>query len=78
MIKIISCDFFLFSVDYVKIFGGIFYDFCVYDIDLICWIIGEVFYIVFCFVNVFYLEIGEFNDVDMVGVVMKFLSGVIG
>lgn len=63
---------------YIRIFGGIFYDFCVYDVDFICWMLGEVFYIVFCFVYVFYVYIGVMNDVDIVGVVMKFLSGVIG
>lgn len=78
IIKIISCDFFMFFISYLKILGGIFYDCCVYDVDIICWILGELFYIVFCFVYVFYLEVDEINDVDIVVVVMKFFSGVMG
>ena len=78
VIKTTSRDSSLPSVDYVKISGGIFHDSCVHDIDLICWIMGEAPHTVFCLANAFHSEIGELNDVDTVGVVMKFPSGAIG
>ena len=78
IIKTTSRDFPLPSIDYLKISGGIFHDCCVHDVDVICWILGERPHTVFCFANAFNPVIGALNDVDTVGVVMKFPSGVIG
>ena len=78
VIKTTSRDSPLPSIDYLKISGGIFHDCCVHDVDLICWIMGEAPHTVFCLANAFHSEIGELNDVDTVGVIMKFPSGAIG
>ena len=78
VIKTTSRDSSLPSVDYVKISGGIFHDSCVHDVDVICWIMGEAPHTVFCLAHAFHSEIGELNDVDTVGVLMKFPSGAIG
>ena len=78
VIKTTSRDSPLPTIDYLKISGGIFHDCCVHDVDLICWIMGEAPHTVFCLANAFHSEIGELNDVDTVGVIMKFPSGAIG
>ena len=78
IIKTTSRDFPQPSIDYLKISGGIFHDCCVHDVDLICWIVGETPHTVFCLAHAFNSEIRAINDVDTVGVVMKFPSGSIG
>jgi len=78
IIKTTSRDSPLPSMDFLKISGGIFHDCCVHDVDVICWILGESPHTVFCLAHAFHSEIGALNDVDTVGVVMKFPSGVIG
>lgn len=78
VIKTTSRDSPLPSIDYLKISGGIFHDCCVHDVDVICWIMGESPHTVFCLAHAFHSEIGALNDVDTVGVVMKFPSGAIG
>ena len=66
------------SAEYIKISGGMFYDSCIHDVDLICWIMGETPLSVYCVAHAFNSEIGALNDVDTLGVVMKFPSGAIG
>ena len=78
VIKTTSRDCPLPSIDFLKISGGIFHDCCVHDVDVICWIMGESPHTVFCMAHAFHPEIGALNDVDTVGVVMKFPSGAIG
>jgi len=78
IIKTTSRDSPLPSIDYLKISGGIFHDCCVHDVDVLCWILGESPHTVFCLAHAFHSEIGALNDVDTVGVVMKFPSGIIG
>ena len=78
VIKTTSRDSPLPSIDFLKISGGIFHDCCVHDVDVICWIMGETPHTVFCLAHSFHSEIRELNDVDTVGVIMKFPSGAIG
>ena len=78
VIKTTSRDSPLPSIDFLKISGGIFHDCCVHDVDVICWIMGESPHTVFCLAHAFHSDIGALNDVDTVGVVMKFPSGAIG
>ncbi len=78
VIKTTSRDCPLPSIDFLKISGGIFHDCCVHDVDVICWIMGESPHTVFCLAHAFHSDIGALNDVDTVGVVMKFPSGAIG
>ncbi|XP_058954172.1 myo-inositol 2-dehydrogenase-like [Pocillopora verrucosa] len=66
------------SEGYIRISGGIFHDSCVHDVDLLCWMLGEAPHTVFCLAHAFHAHIGAMNDVDTVGVVMKFPSGAIG
>ena len=49
-----------------------------HDVDVICWIMGEPPHTVFCLGHAFNSEIEAINDVDTVGIVMKFPSGAIG
>ena len=65
-------------IDFLKISGGMFHDCCVHDVDVICWIMGEAPLSVYCVAHAFHSEIGALNDVDTVGVIMKFPSGAIG
>ncbi|XP_029195475.2 myo-inositol 2-dehydrogenase-like [Acropora millepora] len=78
VIKTTSRDSPMPSINFLKISGGIFHDCCVHDVDIICWIVGEVPHTVFCLAHAFHSEIGELKDVDTVAVVMKFPSGIIG
>ena len=78
VIKTTSRDSPLPAIEFLKISGGIFHDCCVHDVDVICWIMGEAPQTVFCLAHAFHSEIEELNDVDTVGVVMKFPSGAIG
>ena len=78
IIKTTSRDCPLPPIDFLKISGGIFHDCCVHDVDVICWIVGEAPHTVFCLAHAFHSDIGALNDVDTVGVVMKFPSGIIG
>ncbi|XP_033121966.1 myo-inositol 2-dehydrogenase-like, partial [Anneissia japonica] len=45
--------------------------------DMICWIMGEAPSTIICQAHSFIPEIGALNDVDQVGIMMKFPSGAI-
>ena len=66
------------STDFLKISGGYFHDCGIHDVDIICWIMGEVPDTVFCLAHAFHSHIAEMDDVDTVGVIMRFPSGAIG
>ena len=78
VIKATSRDSPMPSTGFLNISGGFFHDCGVHDVDLICWIMGEAPQTVFCLAHAFHPHIGAMNDVDTVGVVMKFPSGAIG
>lgn len=78
VVKTTSRDSPLPSEGFLRISGGIFHDCCVHDVDIICWMLGEAPHTVFCLAHAFHSHIGAMNDVDTVGVVMKFPSGAIG
>ena len=78
IIKTTSRDSPMPPIDFLKISGGMFHDCCVHDVDVICWIMEEAPLSVYCVAHAFHSEIGALNDVDTVGVVMKFPSGAIG
>ena len=78
VVKITSRDSPMPSSDFLKISGGHFHDCGIHDVDIICWIMGEVPDTVFCLAHVFHSHIAEMDDVDTVGVIMKFPSGAIG
>ena len=78
IIKTTSRDSPMPPIDFLKISGGMFHDCCVHDVDVICWIMGEAPLSVYCVAHAFHSEIGALNDVDTVGVIMKFPSGAIG
>ena len=65
-------------IEFLKNCGGFFHDDAVHDADLMCWILGETPHTVFCLAHAFHSHVAAINDVDTVGVVMKFPSGVIG
>ena len=65
-------------IEFLKNSWGFFHDAGVHDADMICWILGETPHTVFCLGHAFDSAISTLNDVDTVGVVMKFPSGAIG
>ena len=78
IIKTVSRDSPVPPIGFLKISGGFFHDFGVHDVDVICWILGETPHTVFCLAHAFDSDVATVNDVDTVGVVMKFPSGAIG
>ena len=78
IIKTVSRDSPVPPISFLKISGGFFHDFGVHDVDVICWILGETPHTVFCLAHAFDSDVAAVNDVDTVGVVMKFPSGAIG
>lgn len=77
MVKKTSRDSPIPPVEYLKISGGIFHDCAVHDIDIICWIVGEIPTSVYAQAHAFVPGIAELSDVDTVAIVLKFPSGVI-
>ncbi|XP_071945987.1 uncharacterized oxidoreductase YrbE-like isoform X2 [Antedon mediterranea] len=65
------------STAFLKISGGIFHDCATHDMDMICWIMGEAPSTIVCQAHSFIPEISALNDVDQVGIMMKFPSGAI-
>lgn len=63
------------STDFLKISGGYFHDCGIHDVDIICWIMGEVPDIVFCLAHAFHSHIAEMDDVDTAGATMRPPSG---
>lgn len=78
VVKITSRDSPMPSPEFLKTSGGYFHDCGLHDVDLICWIMGEAPHTVFCLAHAFHSHIAEMDDVDTVGVIMKFSSGAIG
>ncbi|XP_022235200.1 uncharacterized protein LOC106475363 isoform X2 [Limulus polyphemus] len=65
------------SIEYIKTSGGIFHDCAIHDIDLICWILGELPISVSAHSHAFNSLFKGIDDFDTVGIMMKFRSGVI-
>lgn len=67
-----------FFVCFVLIFGGIFMDCSIYDIDFVCWMLGKL--CVLCVfvlgINVLYFVLVEYGDVDNGLVMIEFEGGV--
>ena len=78
IIKTISRDSPVRPIEFLKNSGGCFHDDTVHDADLMWLILGETPQTVFCLAHAFNSAISALNDVDTVGVVMKFPSGAIG
>lgn len=78
IVMILFCDLFLFFVSYIKSLGGLFCDMMIYDLDMVCFLLGEEFVLVYV-VGVFLVdfEIGEVGDVDIVVVILIMVSGKI-
>ncbi|KYM99276.1 PREDICTED: inositol 2-dehydrogenase-like [Cyphomyrmex costatus] len=78
MIKTVSRDSPLPSLDYLKLSGGIFHDCLVHDIDMITWILGEYPDKVSVLAHANIPEIKTIDDFDTVAVVLHFSSGTVG
>ena len=65
------------SIEYVRTSGGFFVDSSVHDIDLVCWIVGELPITIQAQAHAFRRDIADAGDVDTIAIVMKFPSGVI-
>ncbi|XP_076315899.1 putative oxidoreductase YrbE [Tachypleus tridentatus] len=57
--------------------GGLFHDCAIHDIDLICWILGELPTSVYAHSHAFNSLFKDIDDFDTAGIVMNFPSGVI-
>ncbi|KAG0715183.1 putative oxidoreductase YrbE [Chionoecetes opilio] len=77
MVKTVSRDSPMPTLDYLKISGGIFHDCAVHDIDLTCWVLGEYPTHVFASATAFVPEIAAINDHDTAVFTMKFPSGAL-
>lgn len=78
VIKSISRDSPLPSIDYLKISGGIFHDCMVHDIDMITWVLGELPVKVHTMANAQIPEIAAMGDFDNVVTTLEFPSGTLG
>ncbi|XP_067006618.2 uncharacterized oxidoreductase YrbE [Anabrus simplex] len=77
-IKICARDSPLPTVSYIRTSGGIFHDCAIHDIDMMCWILGELPNKVFAMANANIPEMAEINDFDTIAMVLNFPSGTIG
>lgn len=66
------------SIDYIKISGGIFHDCAVHDIDMLCWVLGELPESVMVMASCFDAEYEAAGDVDTVSITLKFPSKALG
>ncbi|KAF3422164.1 hypothetical protein E2986_04925 [Frieseomelitta varia] len=78
VIKTVSRDSPLPSIDYLKISGGIFHDCMVHDFDIITWILGEYPIKVSAQAHAHIPEIKAIGDHDTVVVTLYFPSGTLG
>ncbi|KOX73393.1 putative oxidoreductase YrbE [Melipona quadrifasciata] len=78
VIKTVSRDSPLPSIDYLKISGGIFHDCMVHDFDIITWILGEYPVKVSAQAYAHIPEIKAIGDHDTVVVTLYFPSGTLG
>ncbi|XP_063678068.1 inositol 2-dehydrogenase-like [Bolinopsis microptera] len=78
IIKSISRDSPLPSLDYLKISGGIFHDCMVHDIDMQSWVLGELPVQVHTIANAQIPEIAEIGDYDNVVTTLTYPSGTLG
>lgn len=78
VIKTISRDSPLPSVEYLKSSGGIFHDCMVHDIDMITWVLGEYPTKVAVQAHAHIPEIQAINDFDTVVAIFHFPSGTLG
>jgi len=65
------------SLDYLKISGGIFHDCIVHDVDLACWVVGQLPVKVFAVASAFDRDISALGDHDTVVVTLVFPGGVL-
>ncbi|XP_076320613.1 putative oxidoreductase YrbE [Tachypleus tridentatus] len=65
------------SLEYLNTSGGLFHDCAIHDIDLICWILGELPTSVYAHSHAFNSLFKDIDDFDTAGIVMNFPSGVI-
>ncbi|XP_067006624.2 uncharacterized oxidoreductase YrbE [Anabrus simplex] len=77
-IKICARDSPLPPISYLQTSGGIFHDCAIHDIDMMCWILGELPNKVFAMAHANIPEIAEIKDFDTVAMVLSFPSGTIG
>ncbi|XP_070157179.1 inositol 2-dehydrogenase [Polyergus mexicanus] len=78
MIKSVSRDSPLPTIEYLKLSGGIFHDCLVHDIDIITWVLGEYPDKISAIVDANIPEIKAIGDFDTVAVTMHFPSGTVG
>ncbi|KYM86770.1 putative oxidoreductase yrbE [Atta colombica] len=78
MIKTVSRDSPLPSLDYLKVSGAIFHDCLVHDIDMITWVLGELPDKVSVLAHANIPEIKAIGDFDTVAVNLHFPSGTVG
>lgn len=78
VIKTVSRDSPLPSLDYLKISGGIFHDCMVHDLDIITWVLGEYPVKVAVQASANIPEIKAIGDFDTVVVTLYFPSGTLG
>ena len=77
-IKTCSRDSPLPPISFLKISSGMYHDCAVHDIDMMCWIVGEVPVGVMAQGSTFNSEIKALDDVDTIAIILRFPSGVLG
>lgn len=78
MIKTVSRDSPLPTIDYLKASGGVFHDCMVHDIDMITWILGEYPDKVAVMADANIPEIKAIGDFDTIAATLHFPSGTLG
>lgn len=65
------------SIEYLKTAGGMYHDTAVHDIDMTCWVVGEVPCGVFAHGTTFDPELISMGELDTLAITLKFPSGVL-
>ncbi|XP_063374709.1 uncharacterized oxidoreductase YrbE-like [Cydia amplana] len=77
ILKVTARDSPLPSIDYLKTSGGIFHDCLVHDIDVTCWVLGELPTRVQAHATALVPEIKAIDDFDNVAFLLSFPSGAV-
>ncbi|GBP51034.1 Uncharacterized oxidoreductase YrbE [Eumeta japonica] len=77
ILKVTARDSPLPSIDYLKTSGGVFHDCLVHDIDMSCWVLGELPIRVQSTASALIPEVKEIDDFDTIAFLLTFPSGAV-
>ncbi|KAJ2951995.1 hypothetical protein O0L34_g4257 [Tuta absoluta] len=77
IMKVVARDSPLPSIDYLKTSGGVYHDCIVHDIDMICWVLGELPCRVQSTATALVPEVKAIDDFDTIAIMFTFPSGTI-